>query len=80
MNPSDLTPEKLKTLLQLAGQRLGATPDQLEAVLKTSRTEPLADRLSPALMQKLNALLGDREQVERLLASPEIKSYLNHTP
>ena len=80
MNPSSLTPEKLRALMQLAGQRLGATPDQLETVLKTGSTEPLASRLSPDLMKRLNTLLGDREQIERLLASPEVQSYLHPSP
>lgn len=80
MNPSSLTPEKLRALMQLAGQRLGATPEQLEAVLRTGRTDSLASRLSPELLGKLNALLGDREQIERLLASPQIQSYLHPNP
>lgn len=77
MNPSSLTPEKLRALMQLAGQRLGATPQQLEEVLQTGNTQPLASRLSPDMMRKLNALLGDRDRIEQLLASPEIQSFLH---
>ena len=80
MNPSSLTPEKLRALMQLAGQRLGATPQQLEEVLKTGSVEPLAARLSPDLSRKLQSLLSDRDQIERLLASPEIASFLHPSP
>ena len=80
MNPSSLTPEKLQNLMRLAGQRLGATPEQLEEVLRTGRTDPLASRLSPDLMRKLSALLSDREQIDRLLASPEVQAYLHPSP
>ena len=80
MNPSSLTPEKLRSLMQLAGKRLGATPQQLEEVLKTGSTDPLASQLSPDLVNKLNGLLGDREQIERLLASPQVQSFLHPAP
>ena len=80
MNPSSLTPEKLRALLQLAGRRLGATPNELERVLKPGDAKPLASRLSPDMIQKVEALLGDREQAERLLRSPEIQSFLHPEP
>ena len=76
MNPSSLTPEKLRALLQLAGRRLGATPEQLEDALKSGSAEPIASKLSPDLTRKVNDLLSDREQMERLLASPQVQSFL----
>lgn len=76
MNPSSLTPEGLRNLLQLAGQRLGATPQQLEAILQTGDAAPLASKLPPEMVRKLNGWLGDRDQVQRLLDSPEVQSFL----
>lgn len=79
MNPSSLTPAQAQRLLRLAEQRLGATPQQLEAMLKTGSADAIASRLPPDIMQKLNGLLRDRGRVESLLASPEIRSFLHRS-
>ncbi|MBR3289258.1 MAG: hypothetical protein IKI63_00605 [Clostridia bacterium] len=79
MNPSSLTPAQAHMLLRLAEQRLGATPEQLEQMLKTGSTDAIAARLSPDIRQKLGSLLRDRDRVEYLLASPEIRSFLHRS-
>lgn len=76
MSSFSITPEQVHMLLQIAGKRLGTTPEALAKAIQSGGLDGLQQTLSPQNRQKLASLLGDRAQAEQLLRSPDIQAIL----
>ncbi len=76
MGNVNLTPDQLQALLQYASKRLGTTPENLARTVQSGGLEGISKNLSPNESAKLNSLLGNREQAQELLNSPEVQSFL----
>lgn len=76
MGNVNLTPDQLQALLQYASKRLGTTPENLARTVQAGGLEGISKNLSPSESAKLNALVGDKQQAQELLNSPEIQSFL----
>lgn len=80
------TPEQMEKLLAYAGQRLGATPEQLKAVFQREGLAGLsdfadktahADRLTPEEVARTQALLQDKEKIAALMKDPTVQQLLS---
>ena len=76
MGNVNLTPDQLQALLQYASKRLCTTPENLARTVQSGGLEGISKNLSPNESAKLNSLLGNREQAQELLNSPEVQSFL----
>ena len=75
-NNFDLTPEQTQRLLNIAGEKLGADPAQLQQQLESGRLDQLLGRLDPQRSAELSRLLKDPEALRQTLASPGVRAML----
>ncbi|MGN1421899.1 MAG: hypothetical protein ACI4XA_00840 [Oscillospiraceae bacterium] len=68
-----MTDKSYEKLLKAAGEKLGASPEQLRQTLEKGDVRALASGLSGSDREKLRAVLADKELMSRLknAASPE---------
>lgn len=71
---NQLTPDQLQALLTFASKKLGIPEQQLAKTVQTGQTDHLG--LSEEHQQKLNSVLGDKAQAEKLMSSPAVQSIL----
>lgn len=71
---NQLTPDQLQALLTFASKKLGVSEEQLAKTVQTGQTGHLG--LSEENQQKLNSVLGDKAQAEKLMSSPAVQSLL----
>lgn len=75
MGTPQLTPEQLSALLTFASTRLGISKEALAQTVQSGDISALG--LSAENNKKLEALLGDREQTQSLLQSPQVQQALS---
>ena len=75
-NNFDLTPEQTQRLLNIAGEKLGADPAQLQQQLESGRLDQLLGRLDPQRSAELSRLLKDPEALRQTLSSPGVRAIL----
>ena len=75
-NNFDLTPEQTQRLLNIAGEKLGADPAQLQQQLESARLDQLLGRLDPQRSAELSRLLKDPEALRQTLSSPGVRAML----
>ena len=73
---SSLTPQQWQALMQYAGKRLGADPQELVRTVREQGAEGVLSRLSPGDTTKIEAVLGDRDHLDQWLRSPQIQQVL----
>ena len=73
----NITPEQLQALVQFASKKLGTTPENLARTVKDGGIGSLTDRLSPADAAKLKAVAGDSDQINQLLATPQVQALID---
>ena len=77
-NNFDLTPEQTRRLLNIAGQKLGADPAQLQQQLESGRLNDLLGKMDPQQSARLSQLLKDPEALKQTLSSPAVRLMLNN--
>jgi hypothetical protein len=77
-NNFNLTPEQTQRLLNIAGQKLGADPANLQQQLESGRLNDLLGRMNPQQSARLNQLLQDPEALKQTLSSPAVRLMLNN--
>lgn len=70
---SQITPEQMEKLLEMAAARLNTTPDALR---KTVAQNGLEGMLSQQDAARAHAVLGDKEKLSALLADPSVRRLL----
>lgn len=76
MNNLNLSPEKLEMLLNLVGQKTGASPDQLRQQLEQGNFNDTIGKMNPQQGQMLNSLLSNPKMLEQLLNTPKAQQLL----
>lgn len=78
MKPNNaLTSAQMEALLRYAASQLGMTPEALAKTVKSGGLEAVSQRLSPQKAAKLNALVGDKQQTDEWLRSPQTGKLLD---
>ena len=70
---SQITPEQMEKLLEMAAVKLNTTPDKLKQTLAQNGLE---GALSPQDAARAHAVLGDKEKLNALLADPSVRRLL----
>ncbi len=75
------TPEQMEKLLQYAGDRLNTSPEDLKKAFEKDGlygvSRQAGERLSPELLEQVNALMADKEKAARLMESPAVQQLLH---
>ena len=75
-NPN-IPQEKMGSLLEIAGKKLGKSPDQLKQELEQGNMDQILSGLDQNTASKVNGLLKDPKALESMLASDKAKSFIN---
>lgn len=70
---SQITPEQMEKLLEMAAAQLHTTPDALR---KTLAQNGLEGALSPQDAARAHAVLGDKDKLNALLSDPSVRRLL----
>ena len=73
---SQLTPDQREALIAYASKQLGMDPAQLQQTLHTKNADALSEAVGTPAAEKIGALLGDPQLLERLMGSPQAKALL----
>lgn len=71
---SQITPEQMEKLLEMAASRLNTTPDKLKQTLAQNGLEGALSQQDAARAQ---AMLEDKDKLSALLADPSVRRLLN---
>ncbi|MBQ6848566.1 MAG: hypothetical protein IJN76_00750 [Clostridia bacterium] len=71
---SQITPEQMEKLLEMAASRLNTTPDKLKQTLAQNGLEGALSQQDAARAQ---AMLEDKDKRSALLADPSVRRLLN---
>ena len=71
---SQITPDQMEKLLQLAASRLGTTP---EALQQTLAQKVLDGALSQQDAARAHAMLADKDKLNALLTDPSVRRLLS---
>ena len=78
MNNFNVPEEKKNALLQLASQKLGKSPEELQSMLESGQLDSLTKNMDPKAMNQVNALLNNPKAMEMLLKSDKLKALLSN--
>jgi uncharacterized protein YpuA (DUF1002 family) len=71
-----LTSDQLRALVQYASNKLGVTPEQLSKTIEGDQAQQLASQISQADMSKFQALVGDKDKLDKILESPKAQKMI----
>jgi hypothetical protein len=74
MEKSWMDAAQLERLLQTVSQRLGTSPEALRSALEQGKLEKVSKNMKPEESQKLQTMLGNPKQLEKLMESPQAKA------
>ena len=72
----NLPPERLNSLLGMAGKQLGKDPQKLRAQIEGGQLNQVLSGLDPQKTAQINQILNNPQKLEQLLNSPQVKSLL----
>jgi len=78
LNNFNVPEEKKNALLQLASQKLGKSPEELQSMLESGQLDSLTKNMDPKAMNQVNALLNNPKAMEMLLKSDKLKALLSN--
>lgn len=76
MNNFNIPEDKLSSLLQMAGKKLGRDPQQLRADLESGKLDNVMKGMDAGAAGKLNNLLQNPKAMETLLQNDKIRGML----
>ncbi|MDD3693175.1 MAG: hypothetical protein PHX02_04645 [Oscillospiraceae bacterium] len=76
MKNNKLTSDQLRALVQYASNKLGVTPEQLSKTIEGDQAQQLASQISQADMSKFQALVGDKDKLDKILESPKAQKMI----
>lgn len=77
-NNFNLTEEQTRRLLNLAGEKLGTDPAQLQSRLEQGSLDGVLGGLDEEKRARLSGLLADPEALRQTLSSPAVRAMLKN--
>lgn len=77
MNNLNIPDDKLNTMLQMAGQRLGRDPEELRSELQSGKMDNILGGLDPKAAGQIQGLLQNPKALEAMLQNDKVKNLLN---
>lgn len=78
MNNFNIPPDKLNSLLQTAGQKLGRSPEELRGELESGKLDNVLSGLDANTANKVNGLLQNPKALETMLQNPQVQGLLKN--
>jgi len=75
-NNFNVSDDKKNALLQMASQKLGKSPDELQSMLESGQIGELTQNLDPKTAGQVNALLNNPKALETLLKNDKLRAML----
>ena len=72
----NINPKQLEALLNLAGKKLGTSPEQLKSQLENGNLQNAVDNLPPHQSAMLRQALADPKVAEKVLSSPQAQEIM----
>lgn len=72
----NINPKQLEALLNLAGKKLGTSPEQLKSQLENGNLQNAVDNLPPQQSAMLRQALADPKVAEKVLSSPQAQEIM----
>ena len=72
----NISNDKLNSLLNIAGKKLGQDPAALKAQLEAGNLEGLMQKMDPKAKEQINSVMNDPGQLEALMANEKIKNLI----
>lgn len=74
MGNMNLSPEKMDSLLKIAGQKLGRDPAELKTQLENGNMEQMLGKLDPKTQTQITSLMNNPKALETLLGNEKIRN------
>ena len=75
-NNFNLSDDKLASLLEIAGKKLGKDPQELKKQLESGQLDNVLGSLDPKAKNQVNTLLQNPKMVETMLQNDKIRNML----
>ena len=76
MNGFNLSEGNMQTLLEIAGKKLGQSPEALRQQLESGNIDGLLKQADPQMRARMNGVLQDPKGLEALLADQGVRTLL----
>lgn len=76
MNNMNLSPDKMDSLLKIAGQKLGKNPSELKSQLEQGNLDNIISGLDPKLQSQIASIANNPKAVEAMLQNPGVANML----
>lgn len=76
MNNFNLSDEKMASLLEIAGKKLGKDPQELKAQLESGQLDNVLGNMSPQAANQINGLLQNPKALEAMLQNEKVRNML----
>lgn len=73
----NLSPDKMDTLLNMAGKKLGKDPQNLKRELENGNLKQAISGLDPSTQSKISEIVNNPKALEAVLQSDKFKSMLS---
>ena len=77
MNNMNFSPDKMDTLLNIAGKKLGKDPEALKQQLESGDLSHVINGLDKNAQNKIGKLLNNPKELEAVLQSDKVKNMLS---
>ena len=76
MTNFNLPDDKVDSLLNMAGEKLGKSPDELREQLQSGNMDALLKNLDPKAASRLQSLLSNPRALEMLMQNEQLRNLL----
>ena len=76
MGNGKITPKMQQDLLNLIGERLGKSPDNIKNAMQEGQMDEVLGNLKPEQAEKIKSALSDQKSAERLLSTPQARQLI----
>ena len=77
MSENKPTPEQIQALIEYASKKLGVTPEQIADTVEGDLAQMVKSRLSEADIARFQAMVSDKDKLEKMLKSPQAKQLVD---
>lgn len=76
MNNFNLSEDKQRALLEMAGKKFGKSPEELKAQLESGQLDSLLGNIDTQKKDQINSLLQNPKALEAMLQNEQVKKLL----
>lgn len=77
-NNFNFSQKQMDLLLQMAGQKIGASPDKLREQMQSGQVDSLISALPPDKQAQINSVMQNPGAIEQLMKNPQVQQLLKN--